>query len=325
MCVAGLTKQGYRSAGNDESANSGRFRREIAGIFEAEQHGLGCAKRRLVYTTPRRLAYTSGMEDIPLGKATAYPAKYAPEVLYPIPRAESREPIGIDRVLPFRGADLWTAWELTWLDERGKPAMAAARIRVPASSPNIIESKSLKLYLNSFAMTGLTDEAELVAIVEQDLSAAAGDEVLVSLFRDANVGELPGDSLDDLDADCSAYEVDPDLLVADSGDVISATWRTGLLRSLCPVTSQPDFGSVMIRYEGPRIDPASLLRYVVSFREHEDFHEACVERMFNDIKTRCASDRLTVYARYQRRGGLDINPFRSDFESEFPEMRLWNQ
>lgn len=265
------------------------------------------------------------MEDIPLGKATAYPAKYAPEVLYPIPRDDSREPLGIGPALPFAGADLWTAWELTWLEDNGKPSMAAARIRVPAASPNIIESKSLKLYLNSLAMTRIADEAELVKTIEGDLSAAAGAPVVVALIRDAATDELPGDSLDELDVGCTVYDVDSDLLAADASDVTSATWRSGLLRSLCPVTSQPDFGSVMIRYEGPRIDPAALLRYIVSFREHEDFHEACVERMFSDIKALCGSDKLTVYARYQRRGGLDINPFRSDFENDIPELRLWNQ
>ncbi len=265
------------------------------------------------------------MEEIPLGKATAYPAKYAPDVLFPIARAEAREPLGLGPVLPFHGVDLWTAWELTWLDAEGKPSIAAAEIRVPATSPNIIESKSLKLYLNSFAMTVFDDESVLVNRIMSDLTARAGADVSVSLLRAAPVTALAGDSLDTLDVSCSTYDVDPSLLVADPDNVATATWHSGLLRSLCPVTAQPDFGSVMIRYKGPRIEPASLLRYLVSFREHQDFHEACVERIWQDIKSRCASERLTVYARYQRRGGLDINPFRSDFEDEPDVGRLWNQ
>lgn len=264
------------------------------------------------------------MRDIPLGKATEYPAKYAPELLYPIARSESRDALGLSSILPFRGADLWTAWELTWLDQRGKPKMAGAEIHVPADSSNIVESKSLKLYLNSFAMQRIDDE-ELVQRISSDLTAAAGAPVAVELIRHASVASLPGDTIDTLDVACETYEVDPGLLVADPEDLSSATLRTGLLRSLCPVTSQPDFGSLMVRYEGPRIDPASLLRYVVSYREHNDFHEACVERIFADIKAQCGSESLTVYARYQRRGGLDINPFRSDFEDVPPNARLWCQ
>jgi 7-cyano-7-deazaguanine reductase len=265
------------------------------------------------------------MNDLPLGKPTSYPDRYAPDVLFPIPRSDARDKLGIGTRLPFDGMDLWTAWELTWLTSSGKPAMAAAEIRVPATSPNIIESKSLKLYLNSFAMTTPDGGGDPAATIARDLSACAGARVDVRLFGGSAISPLPGESLDDLDVALRAYDVDTALLEVDTGERDAQTWHSGLLRSLCPVTAQPDFGSVMIRYEGPRIRPESLLAYIVSFRRHQDFHEACVERMFIDLKSRCAPDKLTVYARYQRRGGLDINPFRSDFETIPPEARTWNQ
>ncbi len=265
------------------------------------------------------------MAEIPLGKASDYPDKYAPDVLFPIPRVGNREALGLTAKLPFSGTDLWTAWELTWLSPSGKPEMAAAEIRVPADSPNIIESKSLKLYLNSFAMTAVDDEAGLVRMIEADLSERAGAPVGVSLFRESVVTGLPGNSLDGLDVETDTYDVDPGLLACDGSERVAETWTSGLLRSLCPVTSQPDFGSVMVRYEGPRIKPESLLAYIISFREHQDFHEACVERMFVDLLPRCGMDKLTVFARYQRRGGLDINPYRSNFEASPPTARTWNQ
>ncbi len=265
------------------------------------------------------------MGEIPLGKVSDYPDKYAPDQLYPIARAANREALGLAATLPFRGADLWTAWELTWLSSSGRPEMAAAEIRVPADSPNIIESKSLKLYLNSFAMMKMDSEAALVRTIEADLGERAGAPVGVTLFRESVIAGLPGNSLDALDVDIDTYEVDPDLLECDGGDRVAETWTSGLLRSLCPVTSQPDFGSIMVRYEGPRMRPESLLAYIVSFRQHQDFHEACVERIFVDLLARCGMDKLTVYARYQRRGGLDINPYRSNFEASPPPTRSWNQ
>jgi len=278
-----------------------------------------------LYTRDRRLAYTSGMNELPLGRPTSYPDRYAPDLLFPIPRSDARARLGIGAPLPFDGADLWTAWELTWLTPSGKPAIAAAEIRVPASSPNIIESKSLKLYLNSFAMTTPDHDAGPAATIARDLSACAGAEVGVRLFDTSTITPLPGASLDDEAVSTDTYDVDAALLEIDAGTVVTETRHSGLLRSLCPVTAQPDFGAVIVRYEGPRIRPGSLLRYIVSFRQHQDFHEACVERMFRDIAERCAPERLTVYARYQRRGGLDINPFRSSFETEPPAIRAWNQ
>ena len=265
------------------------------------------------------------MNDIPLGKTTDFPERLAPDVLFPIDRRSQREPLGIGESPPFHGADLWTAWELTWLTPSGKPSIAALSLHVPAASPAMIESKSLKLYLNSFAMETFAGDEAVVERVRSDLSACAGADVAVTLHREAPIAALPGRSLDRLAAECRRYSVDPTTLAADADREVEETWHSGLLRSLCPVTSQPDFGSVVIRYAGPQIDPAGLLRYVVSFRRHQDFHEACVERMFTEIAARCGTRKLTVHARYQRRGGLDINPFRSNFEAVPANARVWNQ
>ena len=285
------------------------------------------------------LAYTKTMKDLPdsmqdlpdaakaspLGKVADYPRVYSPGVLCPIARRDSRASLGLGETLPFDGADLWTAWELTWLTRAGTPRVAAADILVPAGSPNIVESKSLKLYLNSFAMSSAPTGCDIAAVIRDDLSAAAGAPVDVALRQSAAIEKLPGDSLDEQDIVCSVYDVDAGLLEADDAVAASECLHSRLLRSLCPVTGQPDFGSLVIRYEGPRIARDGLLRYIVSFREHNDFHETCVERMFVDLKQRCRPERLSVYARYQRRGGIDINPFRSDFETAPANARLWNQ
>lgn len=268
---------------------------------------------------------------LPLGRPTDYSDKYAPELLCPIPRADSREPLGLSGDLPFHGRDIWNAWELTWLGAAGRPSVATAEIIVPADSPSIIESKSLKLYLNSFAMSTFSSATEVAETVARDLSACAGKEtrVLVMPIQDTEarrVSRLAGICLDSLPVTCSEWQVDASLLQADENTVVVEDLHTHLLRSLCPVTSQPDIGSLQICYRGPKIDPASLLRYVVSFRQHSDFHEACVERMFIDILSRCEPETLTIQARYQRRGGLDINPFRSNDANDPPiNLRLWRQ
>ncbi|MDX1498853.1 MAG: NADPH-dependent 7-cyano-7-deazaguanine reductase QueF [Woeseiaceae bacterium] len=269
-------------------------------------------------------------DEPPLGRATDYPDQYDASLLHAIARSEARQTLGLRADLPFSGVDIWNAWELTWLDRGGKPVVATAEIRVPASSPNIVESKSLKLYLNSFAMTRHESWIEVTDAIGRDLSAVTGAEVGIRLsdtpaqYR-ANVARLPGTCLDELDVDCDTFEVDATLLCTVRGGLAREDYYTHLLRSLCPVTGQPDLGSVLVSYRGPRIEPASLLQYLVSFRRHQDFHEACVERMFTDVLERCRPDRLTVYARYQRRGGIDINPFRSNFESNPTNPRLWRQ
>jgi len=262
---------------------------------------------------------------LPLGRETDYPQNYAPQVLFPIARADSRKPLGITAPLPFSGVDIWNAWELTWLRPGGLPRAATAEIRVPAASPNLVESKSLKLYLGSFAMTTFPDDADVRSRIAADLSDATGADVEVILDPDMRITEAEGRCVDTVVVDCATGAVDASLLAVDDDEIVEECLHTHLLRSLCPVTDQPDLGSLVVRYAGPRIDAAALLRYVVSFRQHNDFHEACVERIFMDIRSRCRPTTLSVYARYQRRGGIDINPFRSTVDERPPNTRLWRQ
>ena len=265
-----------------------------------------------------------------LGKDTEYPDEYAPELLDPIARADSRMPLGLGAELPFSGVDIWNAWELTWLAGNGQPRAASAEFRVPADSEFIVESKSLKLYLNSFAMSRVDSADDVAGRIRGDLARAAGADVEVAV-RGAAATEggtaavLPGTLLDTASVECDAWQVDAGLLAADSERRISETLHTHVLRSLCPVTAQPDTGSLLIDYEGPAIDHAALLRYIVSFRRHQDFHEACVERIFLDLVQCCEPERLSVYARYQRRGGIDINPFRTNVDEAPENLRLWRQ
>ncbi len=270
------------------------------------------------------------MSKIPLGIPTDYPEEYSPQLLYAVPRSEARKALGLGEGLPFQGEDVWNAWELTWLEPSGKPLVATAVITVPANSTSIVESKSLKLYLNSLAMSRYASADEVAQIICGDLSKLTESDVQISITpandsSTAQIANLPGDCIDDLDVQIDASGVDATILKTTGEDSVDEELHSHLLRSNCPVTNQPDMGSVLIRYQGPAIDRESLLRYIVSFRHHKDFHEACVERIFLDIKTRCGPDRLTVYARYNRRGGLDINPFRSDFEASAENLRLWRQ
>ena len=268
--------------------------------------------------------------NLPLGRETDYPHKYAPEVLCPISRADSRASLGIGDELPFAGVDIWNAWDLTWLSPSGLPRVATAEIHVPADSPSIVESKSLKLYLGSFAMSPFESATAVAEAIARDLAACVGAAVSVSVLPVAGtqarrVARLAGACLDELAVACSDWEVNADLLHADPSDLAQEDVHTHLLRSLCPVTSQPDIGSLQISYSGPRIDHAGLLKYVVSFREHNDFHEACIERMFIDLLNRCGCEALTVQARYQRRGGIDINPVRTNGGEKPLNLRLWRQ
>lgn len=265
--------------------------------------------------------------DSPLGRVAAYRDTYAPELLFPIARATKREEIGITAAngrLPFMGADLWTAYELSWLNLRGKPQVALATFTVPCESPNLVESKSLKLYLNSFNMTRLASPEALRERLVQDLSAAAGCRIGVRLvlpedFDREPIHELSGLSLDRLDLDCDAYQPDATLLQAALDEApVTETLTSNLLKSNCLVTGQPDWGSIQITYTGPQIDQAGLLRYLVSFRGHDEFHEQCAERIYMDILTRCQPVRLQVLARYTRRGGLDINPWRTSHPAAAP-------
>ncbi|MFO1302838.1 MAG: NADPH-dependent 7-cyano-7-deazaguanine reductase QueF [Burkholderiales bacterium] len=253
----------------------------------------------------------------PLGHATGYPDRYDPALLFPVSRAPQREALKLGPSLPFTGADVWTAYEHTWLDGRGVPRIAMLSIEVPVDSPFIVESKSVKLYLGSFAQTRFDDEASVTATVERDLSAAAGARVQVSIVREARIAPLPGASIDAEDVAIDRYEVDPSLLRA-QGDRVDETLRSDLFRSVCPVTGQPDYASIALTYRGPRIDRGSLLRYLVSYRLHAGFHEHCAERIFVDVAARCGCELLTVHARFTRRGGLDINPFRTNAGAPVP-------
>jgi 7-cyano-7-deazaguanine reductase len=279
------------------------------------------------------LAYAvSNMSESALGKATRYSDSYNPELLHSVDRAEGRGALNLGASLPFSGVDVWNAWELSWLDEAGKPVVATMTMSVPADSPRIVESKSLKLYLNSLSMSRYPSADAVAAVLTADLGRAAGASIGLDLTPAASlttgrIEQLPGRCIDYEDVVCDTYEVDASLLslLKTGNDTVSESLHSHVLRSNCPVTGQPDTGSVLISYHGPRIDPGSLLLYLSSFRRHSDFHELCVERIFCDLKARCATERLSVYARYNRRGGIDINPFRSDFEAAPPNTRLWRQ
>ena len=261
------------------------------------------------------------LDGSPLGKPTEYPDRYDPSLLFPVSRAEQREAFGLTGRLPFDGVDLWTAYEITWLDERGKPAVAIGEFRIPAASARIVESKSLKLYLGSFAQEAAASD-EIARRIRADLARVCGADVSVALSTAASARwpttGLPGESLDEIEVATDLYEPDPTSL-SSRGAEVEETLRSSLFRSRCPVTGQPDYGDVMVSYRGARVDRAGLLRYLISFRRHAAFHESCVERMFVDIMERCAPQGLSVYARFMRRGGIDINPFRSNFEREPPE------
>jgi 7-cyano-7-deazaguanine reductase len=266
--------------------------------------------------------------DSPLGRTAAYPDRYDPALLFPIPRATGRAALGIGASPPFHGVDIWNAYELSWLDAHGKPEVALAEFRVPATSPNLIESKSLKLYLNGFNRERMRDAEELRARLVRDLSMAADADVAVVLLRSdhfaqARLAELDGEVIDGLAIDIDDYGPPSPrhLRLATDAREVEESLVSHLLKSNCPVTGQPDWASVQIRYVGPRIDRAGLLRYLISFRDHAEFHEQCVERIYMDVRGCCAPARLSVYARYTRRGGLDINPWRCDRADEPPNPR----
>lgn len=255
---------------------------------------------------------TRSPEHSLLGRDATYPSEFDAGLLYPIPRVLGRQSLGLaEDTLPFVGIDRWHAYELSWLDTRGKPQVATATLHIPANSPSLIESKSLKLYLNSCNATGFESADSFRAQVEADLTAAAGAAVTLAF------GLPPFDApdaitLDALDLDIHTHgPPDASLLVADIRNVVEERLHSALLKSNCPVTGQPDWADVFIGYRGPRIDGASLLRYIVSFRDHAGFHEQCVERMFTDLSAQCQPEWLSVEARYTRRGGLDINPWRA--------------
>ena len=269
-------------------------------------------------------------EQSQLGKNSAYVDQYDASLLFPIPRVVKREELGIQGAPIFFGADLWTAFELSWLNLKGKPQVAIAHITVPAESTHIIESKSFKLYLNSFNSTRFVDVQAVRDCMREDLDQAlwhggaiqsrCGVKIILpDDFDKEPVHELDGLNLDRMDIECTHYQPAPELLSAQHDEApVSETFVSHLLKSNCLVTGQPDWGSVQISYSGAQIDQAGLLQYIVSFRNHNEFHEQCVERIFMDIWTRCQPLKLSVYARYTRRGGLDINPWRTSHPQSPP-------
>ena len=253
---------------------------------------------------------------------------YSPQILFSIPRTKGRSATGLPNPLPFKGVDIWTGYELSWLNQRGKPQVAVAEFRIPAESEFIVESKSFKLHLNSLNSTRFESMDAVKKTIQRDISSAAGAPVIVDLLSPSRFSvqttELQGESIDELDSEIDTYDVNPAHLKV-SGERVTESLRSDLLKSNCPVTGQPHWASVVIHYTGPRIDREALLKYIVSFREHTGFHEQCVEQIFVDLKERCKAEKLTVYARYTRRGGLDINPFRSDFEDSPVNTRNFRQ
>jgi 7-cyano-7-deazaguanine reductase len=270
-------------------------------------------------------------EHTPLGKNSAMTSVYTPSLLCAIPRANTRRELGIEEgSLPFTGVDIWNSYELSWLDLFGKPLVAMAIFKVPADSPNIIESKSLKLYLNSLNLARFHDANTLKKTLQRDLSEVAGlpvtvDVIPLDVAYHVGVSAFEGICLDDLPVKTDVYLPQAGFLKADAAGEVSEVLYSHLLRSSCPVTGQPDWGSVMVSYRGPAIDREALLKYIISYRENNEFHEQCVERMFVDILARCRPVELSVYARYLRRGGLDINPYRSNTGEEAVNLRLVRQ
>ncbi len=272
--------------------------------------------------------HQTGLEHAPLGADTQYINQYDASLLFPIARHLNWQSQGIERSeLPFQGCDIWNGYEISWLNHRGKPVVRLAEFRIPADSDNIIESKSFKLYLNTFNLTRFDSADDVQKRMAEDLSAAAGGQVevlLKPLDSSEPISAFKGECLDELDVDITDYSPAPERLQA-TGEPVDELLYSHLLKSNCPVTGQPDWASIAIEYRGPAIDREGLLQYLVSYREHGDFHEQCVESIFMDIWNHCQPQDLTVYARYMRRGGLDINPWRSSQAGRPENLRLSRQ
>ncbi|RJG51200.1 NADPH-dependent 7-cyano-7-deazaguanine reductase QueF [Motilimonas pumila] len=272
------------------------------------------------------------LAGLTLGQQSDYSHGYDASLLQPVPRSLNRDDLGlVAGQLPFHGFDSWGLYELSWLNSKGKPVVATGQVRVDANSVNLIESKSFKLYLNSLNQHKFASTEAVQQALTQDLSACAEGQVEVALHTqlDTNndvLGSFTGTLIDDLDIEVAGFEFNPDWLVGSTQDeLVSETLYSHLLKSNCLVTNQPDWGSVLIKYQGRKIQQEKLLQYLISFRQHNEFHEQCVERIFQDIMRYCQPERLTVLAKYTRRGGLDINPFRSNFETELTTPRLLRQ
>ena len=271
-----------------------------------------------------------GQEGLLLGRQTPPVDQYAPQLLFPIPRGEARRQLGFSGVLPFTGADLWHAYELSWLDANGKPVSRVGRFAIPASSPNMVESKSFKLYLNSINNTRFASEAKARDTILDDVGRVVGATVTMQLHTvddPALAGEkLSGTCIDNLDIVVPVEEPRAQLLEIDPGSGrVEESLYSHLLRSLCPVTGQPDWATLWLHYRGAALDHRALLRYIISYRSHREFHEQCVERMFRDLLQSAQPDVLHIQAFYTRRGGLDINPFRSTDGQAMPLPRINRQ
>ena len=278
------------------------------------------------------------LAGLTLGQKTEYSNQYDASLLQPVPRSLNRDDLNLGNELPFKGHDLWTMYELSWLNDKGLPQVAVGDVYIPATSQNLIESKSFKLYLNSYNQTRFHSWDDVQARLIQDLSLCAGEAVIVNIhsvteYTNQPIVTMGGTCIDEQDIEISSYEFEASLLEGavsekeEAGEKeIEETLHSHLLKSNCLITNQPDWGSVEIAYSGKQIDREALLRYLVSFREHNEFHEQCVERIFTDIMKYCQPTKLTVYARYTRRGGLDINPYRST-EQDKPNhnMRMARQ
>ncbi len=255
------------------------------------------------------------MKDILLDAKPSYQDTYELSLLYPIPRSLGRGEIGIKGEISFHGIDIWNCYELSWLNTKGKPQILMLQMIVPCSTEAIVESKSLKLYFNSFNNSKFADESEVVDVISKDINKLLGGGIIISKMSSIEQGAMEGESIDDLDIECNEYRINKKLLKTgiDAGNV-SETLHSNLLKCNCLVTNQPDWGSVQISYRGAKIDHDSLLRYIVSYRNHNEFAEQCAERMFTDIMEQCQPEFLRVYLRFTRRGGIDINPIRSTEE-----------
>ena len=274
----------------------------------------------------------NSLKSLKLGQKTEYASQYDRTLLQPVPRALNRDGLGITQNQPFTiGADIWTAYEISWLNEKGLPQVAIADIYLDYQSQNLIESKSFKLYLNSFNQSKFADSNAVQQTMQRDLSECAQGDVKVRLnpvavYDSQKIDHLQGDCIDEQDIEITSYEFNADWLKdCVSDEIVEEKLVSHLLKSNCLITNQPDWGTLHIHYVGKKINHEKLLRYVVSFRQHNEFHEQCVERIFCDLMHYAKPEKLTVYARYTRRGGLDINPFRSNFENLPENLRLARQ
>lgn len=259
------------------------------------------------------------LKESPLGQSTIYIETYSPQLLFPIPRTLARDKINLRAELPFDGVDLWSGYEISWLNLNGKPEIAMAEFSFPCTSPNVVESKSFKLYLNSLIQSYFESINHVQKVIQNDLSKAAGSDVFVDLFplsqlKERTLQDFTGICLDLLEIKTDVYHVNNKFLMSSQANIVEEVLYSDLLKSNCLATGQPDWGSVLIHYIGPKINHEGLLKYIISFRKHSGFAEHCVEQFFYDILTQCQPEKLSVYGRYTRRGGLDINPFRTNFE-----------